>query len=44
MIFIFEFNFYNFQKKKLTLIRFLTTTLSQLGLTLSNSKLALLAI
>jgi hypothetical protein len=45
MIFVFELNFHNFQKlKKLISIRLIATTLSPLGLTFSNSMLALLAI
>jgi hypothetical protein len=44
MIFVFELNFHNFQKKKLTLIKLRTTTLSPLGLTFFNSILPLLAI
>jgi hypothetical protein len=43
-IFVFELDFTIVKIKKLTLIRFLVTTLSPLGLTFSNSMLVLLAI
>jgi hypothetical protein len=39
-IFVFELNFHNFQKKNLTLIRLLITTLLPLELTFFNSILA----